>query len=74
MTKYRVTYPLITTDGHRDFDTREQAETFANTRRNAESPFLTIHSWQRVQITEVEVHAADCRCSTCSFSPLYMSR
>jgi hypothetical protein len=33
MMKYRVKYPLITMDGQRDFDTREQAEAFAASQR-----------------------------------------
>ena len=42
--KYRVTYPLITTDGHRDFDTRAEAETFANEKRNNPGRFQTANS------------------------------
>jgi hypothetical protein len=34
MKVYRVTYPLIATDGYRNFDTREAAEAFASKKRN----------------------------------------
>jgi hypothetical protein len=51
---YRVYYPLISRDGHRDFDTREAAEQFAGEMRNRASPYLTIHSWRRVEIVELK--------------------
>lgn len=50
---YRVTYPLITQDGHRDFDTKEEAEKFAAQMRNHHSPYLTMHSWRMVKVEEV---------------------
>jgi hypothetical protein len=55
---YRVTYPLITTDAARDFARREDAERFAAERRNLASPYLTIHSWRRVRVVELELEAA----------------
>ena len=53
MTTYRVTYPLITQDAHRDFGTREEAEAFAQARRNAPSRYQTIHSWRQITVKEV---------------------
>ena len=50
---YRVTYPLITTDGHRDFGTREEAEAFARQKRNNPGRFQTANSWQLVKVEEV---------------------
>ena len=50
---YRVTYPLITTDGHRDFATREEAEVFAREKRNNPGRFQTVNSWQLVKVEEV---------------------
>jgi hypothetical protein len=52
MMKYRVKHPLITMDGQRDFDTREEAEAFAAERRNDLGRFLTVNSWRHVQIYE----------------------
>jgi hypothetical protein len=51
--KYRVFYPLITQDTSLDFATREEAEAFAEKRRNCTSPFSTIHSWRHVRVEEV---------------------
>lgn len=51
---YRVTYPLITTDGHRDFTTREEAERFAREKRDNPGNFQTVNSWLLVKIEEVE--------------------
>lgn len=50
---YRVTYPLISTDGHREFDTREEAEAFAREKRNNLGRFQTVNSWQLVKVEEV---------------------
>jgi hypothetical protein len=50
---YRVTYPLITMDGHRDFETREEAEAFAREKRNNPGRFRTMNSWQLVKVEEV---------------------
>jgi hypothetical protein len=52
--KYRVTYPLITTDATRDFDNRDEADKFANECRNRTSPYLTIHSWRSVKVEPIE--------------------
>jgi len=52
---YRVTYPLISTDGHRDFDTREEAEQFASEKRNNPGRFQTENSWRLVKVEQVEV-------------------
>jgi hypothetical protein len=54
MIQYRVTYPLITTDGQRVFATREEAEAFASKQRARTSPYLTVHSWRQVQVQEIE--------------------
>lgn len=53
--KYRVTYPLITADAQRDFDTREAAEAFASERRNiiAASPYMTSLQALRVKVEEI---------------------
>ena len=51
--KYRVTYPLITTDGHRDFDTREEAEKFASEKRSNPGRYQTENSWRLVKVEEV---------------------
>lgn len=51
---YRVTYPLITTDAHRDFETRAEAEVFAAEKRNRTSQYLTAHSWRSVRVEEVK--------------------
>ena len=52
--KYRVTYPLITTDGHRDFDTREEAEKFAREKHNNPGRYQTVNSWRLVKVEKVE--------------------
>ena len=51
---FRVTYPLISTDGHRDFDTRAEAEAFARDRRNNPGRFQTENSWRLVKVEEVK--------------------
>jgi hypothetical protein len=51
--KFRVTYPLITQDGHRDFETREEAEKFADERRNYHGRYSTIHDWRHVKVEEL---------------------
>jgi hypothetical protein len=53
--KYRVTYPLITQDGHREFETREDAEVFARAMRNRldASRYSTVNSWRLVSIQEI---------------------
>jgi hypothetical protein len=40
---FRVTYPLISQDAHRDFATREEADRFAQERHAvcSSSPYLT---------------------------------
>jgi hypothetical protein len=53
MTTYRVTYPLISRDATRDFDSRAEAEAFATERRNLNSTYQTIHAWRRVQVEEI---------------------
>jgi|KBSMisStaDraftv2_1062788.scaffolds.fasta_scaffold31684_3 hypothetical protein len=53
MTQFRVTYPLITTNGQRMFDTREEAEAFASKQRARTSPYLTVHSWRQVYVQEI---------------------
>ncbi len=52
-TQYRVTYPLITTNGQRTFDTRAEADAFASKQRARTSPYLTIHSWRQVHVQEI---------------------
>lgn len=52
---YRVTYPLITRDAHRDFETRLEAEAFATEKRNRASRYLTVNSWRLVKVEEVTV-------------------
>lgn len=52
--KFVVTYPLITTEGRRVFATRAEAEAFANERRNATSPYLSIHAWRQVKVEEIQ--------------------
>ena len=52
-TKYQVTYPLISQDAKRTFETRAEAEAFASERRQP-TPYGTIHSWQRVKIEEIQ--------------------
>ena len=47
---YKVTYPLITQDGEREFETLKEAETFANERRNIFSRYQTNQSWRMVKI------------------------
>ena len=54
MTKYKVTYPLITMDASRLFDTRDAADAFANERRNFCSQYQSIHAWRRVKVEAVE--------------------
>jgi hypothetical protein len=49
---YRVTYPLITQDGFRDFESKEEAERFADERRN-NSRYQTMHAWRRVEVTRL---------------------
>ena len=56
---YRVSYPLITQDAHRDFPSMAEAMHFANEQRNRSSPYLTVHSWRRVGITEIAETQAD---------------
>jgi len=51
--KYRVTYPLISTDGQREFETREEAEAFAREKRNNPGRFQTENSWRLVKVEEV---------------------
>lgn len=51
--RFRVTYPLITTDGSQDFDTKEEADRFANEMRNRSSPYLSINSWRHVRVKEI---------------------
>jgi hypothetical protein len=55
MSQFRVTYPLITCDAERWFDTREEAEAFAAQRREVitASPYMTNRAWQRIKIEEV---------------------
>lgn len=60
MTKFKVTYPLITTDGSRTFDTKAEAETFAREMRDRlENPrtqslgYSTRNSANRVQVQEM---------------------
>lgn len=50
---YRVTYPLISTDGHRDFATRQEAEQFARQMRDNPGRFQTSNSWQLVKVEEL---------------------
>ena len=50
---YRVTYPLITQDGCRDFETREAAEKFAADKRNNPGRFQAINSWRHVKVEEI---------------------
>jgi hypothetical protein len=50
---YRVTYPLITQDGHRDFESREEAEAFAREKRNNPGRFQTMNSWRLVKVEEL---------------------
>lgn len=50
---YRVTYPLISTDGHRDFDTKIEADEFAREKRNNPGRFQTSNGWQLVKVEEV---------------------
>ena len=50
---YRVTYPLITCDGSRDFATCEEAEKFASARRDIISEYQTMHSWRMVKVEEI---------------------
>lgn len=52
--KFRVTYPLITQDGHRDFNTREEAEKFARSMRDNPGRFQTSNSWRLVKVEEIE--------------------
>ena len=47
---YRVTYPLVTQDGHRDFRTREEAEQFARSKRDNPGRFSTSNSWRLVKV------------------------
>lgn len=51
---YRVTYPLITQDGHRDFATRDEAEQFAREMRDNTGCFQTVNSWLLVTVKEVK--------------------
>jgi len=51
---FRVHYPLITCDGKRDFDTREEAEKFARSRRDIISEYQTMHSWRMVRVEEIQ--------------------
>ena len=51
-TTFRVTYPLLTQDGYRDFETREAAEAFAREKRNSPGRFATVHSWRLVKVEE----------------------
>jgi hypothetical protein len=50
---YRVTYPLISQDGHRDFETLEQAEAFARVKRDNPGRFQTENSWRMVKVTKI---------------------
>ena len=50
---YRVTYPLITQDGHRDFATRQEAENFAQDKRSNPGRYQTSQSWRQVKVEEV---------------------
>ena len=63
---FRVTYPLITQDGHRDFETREQAEAFAQEKRNNPGRYGTTHSWRWVKIEDVTYSPARAPGCTCS--------
>lgn len=53
---FRVTYPLISTDGHRDFPTEAEANAFAQHLRNL--PYYE-HLWRRIRVTPIG------RCATC---------
>jgi hypothetical protein len=57
VTIYRVHYPLLTQDGHRDFTDEAEAEAFARERRESSSCYGTIHDWRRVEIEAVEIKA-----------------
>jgi hypothetical protein len=46
---YRVHFPALTCDLHRDFTDRKEAEAFAQRRRDAE-----LHMWRHVRIEEIE--------------------
>ena len=50
---YRVTYPLITQDGSRDFETREAAEKFAADKRENPGRYGTVNSWRLVRVEEI---------------------
>lgn len=53
MTRFKVTYPLITQDGSRIFDNKEEAEKFAAKKRK-QGPYDTIHSWRHVKVEEIK--------------------
>jgi len=53
MTTYRVHYPLITRDAHRDFTSKEEANRFFYEMRNRTSPHLTMNSWRHVRMVAI---------------------
>src|SRR5215213_5138414 len=53
MTTYRVHYPLITRDAHRDFTSKEEANRFFYAMRNRTSPHLTMNSWRHVRMVAI---------------------
>lgn len=50
---FQVTYPLITRDAIRVFDTEKEAQEFAAARRELVSRFLSIHDWRRVKVERI---------------------
>ena len=50
---YRVTYPMLSSYGRRDFATRAEADAFAAARRNSASAYQTIYAWRHVTVEEV---------------------
>lgn len=56
-TTYRVHYPLITMDTYDDFDNKEDAEKFANERRNITScsPYGNMQMASMIRVEEIKV-------------------
>ena len=54
--KWQVTYPLITMDGSKTFETEKEAQEFAKKIRDAleVSPYATPYAWRMVRISEVK--------------------
>lgn len=60
MAIYRVTYPLFTMDGHRDFTDLAAAEEFARQRRNDPGNHQTLNAWRLVDIKELPPDGREC--------------